>query len=89
MNTRVLVRFQRFYGALAMVMAWPSLALAQAPAQSSSGMCPGCSGGMDMGAGMWVGMGLLWLLIVAAIAALVALAVFLVRRSGPRGPRHA
>ena len=46
-------------------------------------MCSGCPG---MGSGMWIWMVLLGVLIVAAIAALIALTVFLVRRSGPRSP---
>ena len=50
---------------------------------SGYGMCSGCPG---MGSGMWIWMVLLGVLIVAAIAALIALTVFLVRRSGPRSP---
>jgi hypothetical protein len=48
-----------------------------------SGMCDGCTGmmGSGMGAIMWLGMIIAWLVGIAAIAALVALAVYLVRRS--------
>lgn len=46
-----------------------------------------CCGGM-MGPGMWGGMLLFGALIVAAIAALVALIVFLIRRSRPQGPQR-
>jgi galactitol-specific phosphotransferase system IIC component len=51
-----------------------------------SGMCPM----MDMGSGwMVVGMILTGLLTLAVISALLALTVFLVRRSGPRGTSRA
>lgn len=65
----------------------PATALAQPQDERSMRMCPGCP--MMGGGGMWIGMVLFGLLIVAAIVALVALTIFLIRRSGPRGPRHA
>jgi hypothetical protein len=59
------------------IMAFPTAARAQ-----PSGMCDGCSGMMGRGGGMmWAGMAVFWLLGVAAIAALVALTIYLIRRS--------
>jgi hypothetical protein len=48
-----------------------------------SGMCDTCSGMMGgaMGPMMWVGMIVVWLIGIAAFAALVALTVYLIRRS--------
>ena len=67
---------------------WSPLAVAiafseGALAQPQQGMCPGCPG--MGGGGMWIGMVLFGLLVVAVIAALVALTIFLIKRSGPRG----
>ncbi len=56
----------------------PTTALAQ-----PSGMCDGCTGmmGGGMGGMMWPGMIIAWLLGLSAIAALIAVTVYLVRRS--------
>lgn len=68
--------------ATGLALGLPSTALAHAEAEP---MCPGCPGMWAM----WIGAILVGLLIVAVIAALVALAVFLIKRIGPRAPRHA
>lgn len=82
------LRFISRLGLTAMVIALPVTAMAKPARQSSSdatgpdmmgGMCGDMMGG---GAGMWVGMVLMGLLLLAVIAALVALTIYLVRKSG-------
>ncbi len=63
-----------------LVVLLSSSALAQ---PGGMGMCDGCSGmmGGSMGPMMWIGMAVAWLIGIAIVAALVALTVYLVRRS--------
>lgn len=63
---------------LALSFAWVSV--------GQAGMCEHC--GMRMGPAMWIGMGLVVLVIIGLILALFAMALFFVRRSR-RGHRHA
>lgn len=72
-----------FFGGLA--QAQPT-EMPEMSGRGMGGMCPM----MHMGSGwMTVGMILTGLLTLAAISALVALTIFLVRRSGPRTPSAA
>lgn len=75
----------RLFSVIAMAVAAGLFFPAVAAAQTSSGMGAGCS----MGGGMAIGMGLAALLVAATIGALVALTVYLVRRSRPHGPQEA
>lgn len=61
--------------------------LLTAPAALAQGMAGGQMDCMRMGGpGMFVGMVFMWLFALAAIGALVALTVFLLRRSQPTKP---
>jgi hypothetical protein len=66
---------------VASVVAFSDIALAQPQPEMYPG-CPGIGGG-----GKWDGMVLFGVLVVALIAALVALTIFLIKRSGPGGGR--
>lgn len=63
---------------LALSFAWVSV--------GQAGVCEHC--GMRMGPSMWIGMGLVVLVVIGLILALYTLAVFVVRHSR-RGHRHA
>jgi uncharacterized membrane protein len=85
-------RSQAVRAAIGITVLWSNIVVAQPPGgmpsmqgHGGAGMhCPMMGGGMGMFMGV---LGILF--IVAAIGALVALAVFLVRRSRPRGPLQA
>jgi hypothetical protein len=78
--------FRRTFVLWVMGLVTAGMTVSHAALAQPSGMCDGCSGmmGGGMGGMMWVGMILVWLLGIAAIAALVAVAVYLFRRSGLR-----
>ena len=71
--------------ALLACLSMTTMMLSAILAQPMDGMCPGCPGmGGGMGGLMMIGSAILF---VALLAALIALTVFLVRRSKPPTPR--